>query len=76
MCFFSQLFVVWSVDRTVYVSRHDVGVMKDGRVACVINWSVTWGVPNMASAKMEHVFVHKAGMEDIALCVSIYVMIL
>lgn len=55
---------------TVYVNQDVAVVIQDGQEVFVINYHVINVVQNMDSVKMGHVFVHKAGMEDIVHYVS------
>lgn len=54
----------------VFAKMVNVAVMLDLLEAFVINCRAMPDVPNMDNAKMEHVFVHRVGMDAIVLCVS------
>lgn len=55
----------------VYAPKEYAGAMMVGRVLYVTNDLAIFAVMNMVNAKMARAFVHKAGMDDIALYVSI-----
>lgn len=56
----------------VFVKQDVVVVIQDGQEICVINCHVMLDVRSMDNVKMVLVFVHKDGMEGIALYVSIF----
>lgn len=64
--------VAWIVDRMAFVKMVNVAVMLDLLEVFVINCRAMPDVPNMDNAKMEHVFVHRVGMDAIVLCVSFF----
>lgn len=55
-----------------FVKMVNVAVMLDLLEVFVINCRAMPDVPNMDNAKMEHVFVHRVGMDAIVLCVSFF----
>lgn len=69
---FKQRFVVSIVVHMVSVNQDVVGVILAGPEVFVINYLVIQDAQNMDSVKMERVFVHKDGMDDIAHYVSFF----
>lgn len=61
--------------KMVSASRANVVAIPDMLVLCAISCHAIPAAPNMANARMVHVFVHKDGMDVIALCVSIYILL-
>jgi hypothetical protein len=65
-----QLCAAWIAGLMDSVIRGDVSATEGGLVTAATCCHAILGAQSMVSARMEHVFVPKAGMENIAPCVS------